>query len=149
MTELKKKKAETEDGTESVEWIHMGQWPCFVGFTTNEAAFKKERSRLGLDEDLPFLQHESAAATTWRVTHKTLNGICYLVTIQPPTRKVSKESYASMVAHEAMHIIQYMQDDYASGERLGYEAEAYLMQYLVMMMLGNAWNSKYTKAEKP
>ena len=138
----------TKAGMESVEWIHMGQWPCFVGFTTSNKAFQKELRRLDIKEDVPFVGTTSAHATTHTFHHEAK--ICYIVTIEPfDKRRVSKVAYAALIAHEVMHIIQNMQEDYARGESLGRESDAYLMQYLVMMMLNYAWKTNREKAIKP
>ena len=138
----------TKAGMASVNWIHMGQWPCFVGFTTSEKAFKKELKRLNVKEDVSFMGTARANATTHTFYYE--DKTCYIVTCAAfDKKKVSRESYAALIAHEVEHVLQYMRDDYARGDSLGVEADAYLMQYLTMMMLADAWKTKRTKAIKP
>lgn len=132
MTQSKKKPEEIEDGTEWVEWIHMGQWPCFVGFTDSEKAFKDELKRLGIC-DLPFLGSDHAHATTTPLVSKH-GKTCYIITMNKYTPSIGRNTYLALLAHEITHVIQYMQDDYAQGKRLGVEAEAYLMQYLMILI---------------
>jgi hypothetical protein len=110
----------------------MGPWPNFVGFTTSSDAFAKEIARLGIPEQ-SFLAREGANATT----HYFVKGRTQvtIVCMQPPHPQISPEAYASLAAHEAVHVVQYMREDLNQNECFGREAEAYLVQHLVQEFL--------------
>ena len=47
---------------------------------------------------------------------------------------------AAMLAHEAMHVVQRMQDDLNKGEQFDPESQAYLIQWVTQCCIG-AWES--------
>ena len=131
----------------SVNYIHMGQWPCFVGFTTSKDDFQKELKRLDVKEEVPFLGSEQANATTW--TFNSKGKVVHIICMEPFSRRVSREVYAALVAHECVHVLQLIQEDYAGKRSLGCEADAYLVQYLVQEILSIAWDTGREKSTKP
>lgn len=124
-----KKKATDEP---CIEYVHLGPWPNFVGFTVSSEAFQNELARLGIPEQ-PFMLRESANATTYHFSKGSTNVI--IVCMTPLHLRISPEQYAALIAHEALHVIQYMREDINQGECLGREAEAYLMQHFVQEFL--------------
>jgi hypothetical protein len=115
-----------------IEYVNLGPWPNFVGFTTSSEAFAAELARLAIPEQ-PFLARDSANATTYHFSKGRTNVI--IVCIVPPRLQISPEQYAALIAHEALHVIQYIREDINQGECLGREAEAYLMQHFVQEFL--------------
>lgn len=130
-----------------VKYFNLGAWPVFVGFTTCEKAFAAEMRRLGID-NVSFFGRSSANATTHILEkHGTL---CFVITAEPfKSHKISCEAYAALIAHEAMHVIQEMQQVLACGKSLGDEAEAYLIQQIVQECLQVAWGSFKVRRTEP
>ncbi len=121
-----------------ITYFNLGPWPGYVGFTTSEDNFAAEMKRLNVD-DAQFLASDNANATTHFLTTKQ-GKFCRIITIQPfDKKKTSREQYAALIAHEAMHVVQDMQKDLAQGKSLGGEAEAYLIQQIVQESLQVAW----------
>jgi hypothetical protein len=130
-----------------MKYLHMGPWPGFVGLCFDERVFAAEIKRLGIEEKCDFLAHDTAAATLHHFTSKS-GQIVYLMTVGS-TRNKSREMVAGLVAHEAMHIIQGMQKDFAGGKTLGDEAEAYLVQMIVQETLQTLWKSNKVRRTEP
>ncbi len=117
---------------ECVHWPHMGPWGFYVGFTTSRKAFKREVKRLCKDYDFPFVG-KGAGGTTHSL-YNPKGELCCIITIDISS-KPSAASLAGMIAHEAMHVVQRLWE--LVGEtRPGQEAEAYLIQYIVVQALG-------------
>lgn len=114
-----------------MHWLNMGPWPVYLGFTTSRKAFKAEMKRLGVKEHRPFVGKNGEAATHVMV----LNGATIIiVTVKKPTKKgLPWECKAGLIAHEATHVVQYIREKVhgSTGETLGDETEAYLVQYIV------------------
>jgi ribosomal protein L30E len=126
-----------------IHYLNTGPWPWYIGFTTDEAAFQREMKRLRVKEAGPGVKAGSDAAT-----HHLVNGSTNMTIIVmcPPSRKASKEQYASLLAHEAVHVVQGMREKL--GE-LGSEAEAYMVQQIVQEGLQTAWNTGRTARKTP
>lgn len=126
-----------------IHYLNTGPWPWYIGFTTDEAAFQREMKRLKVKDAGPGVKSGSNAAT-----HHFVNGSTNMaiIVMHPPTRKASKEQYASLLAHEAVHVVQEMREKL--GE-LGLEAEAYLVQHIVQEGLQVAWNTGRTTRKEP
>lgn len=132
---------------EGIRYFNMGPWPVFVGFTTSEEAFAKEMERLKI-EGVNFLARERAHATVHILERS--GSLTFIIAMAPfNPRRVTREMYAALVAHEAVHIIQEMQNELAKGESLGKEAEAYLVQQIVQESLQDAWASNKCRATEP
>ena len=131
-----------------VKYFNMGMWPVYVGITTCEKCFNKEMKRLKL-KDVPFLARENANATT-HFFDKPGRATAILITIRPFDKKRnSREQYAALIAHEAMHVVQDMQRRLARGQSLGDEAEAYLIQQIVQECLQWIWRSNKVRSTEP
>lgn len=127
-----------------VHYINTGPWPGYIGFTTSADAFAREMRRLKVKEPNNFTKNErSNAATHFFSNHgASLAIIC----MEPFSRRRSKEQYAALLAHEAVHVIQEMRSNL--GE-LGSEAEAYLVQQIVQEGLQRAWATGRTTRKVP
>jgi hypothetical protein len=127
-----------------VYYMNTGPWPYFIGFTTDQDAFKREMRRLKVKEPVSFFASANAAATT----HSFTSGgtAMAIVCIAPPSRKQSKEQYAALIAHEATHVVQDMRENLGD---LGREAEAYLVQQVVQEALQIAWRTNRTIRKAP
>ena len=128
----------------SVKWLHMGQWPCYVGFTRSEADFQREMKRLKI-KDIDFLASDHACATTHRLEGEGTMVIIITLT----SKKATREQEAALVAHEAMHAVQYIKEEYNRNHDFGVESEAYLLQYIVQECLQEAWKTKRSRSSKP
>lgn len=117
----------------AIDYINLGPWPGYVGFTTSPEAFAKEMKRLAVDVDVPFLGHANANGTTHMFEYK--GSLCQIITLQAPHLRISPECYAALIAHECAHVVQHMREEFSRGENLGAEAEAYLIQHLVQECL--------------
>jgi ribosomal protein L30E len=126
-----------------VHYLNTGPWPWYIGFTTDEDAFQREMKRLHVKDAGPGVKAGSNAAT-----HHLVNGSTNMAIIVmcPPSRKASKEQYASLLAHEAVHVVQEMRDKLGD---LGSEAEAYLVQQIVQEGLQVAWGTNRTIRKEP
>jgi ribosomal protein L30E len=126
-----------------IHYLSMGPWPWYVGFTTSEDAFQREMKRLRVKDAGSGTRQGSNAAT-----HHLVNGSTNMaiIVMQPPSRRASKEQYASLLAHEAVHVVQEMR---AKLGDLGCEAEAYLVQQMVQEGLQAAWNTGRVTNRRP
>lgn len=123
--------------------MNTGPWPWYIGFTTEEAAFQREMKRLGIKDAGPGVKPGSNAAT-----HHLINGStnCAIIVMCPHSRQASREQYASLLAHEAVHVVQEMRDKLGD---LGSEAEAYLVQQIVQEGLQIAWKTRREVRKEP
>lgn len=121
---------------ERVHYFNMGPWPYHVGFTTCAEAFAREMRRLKIDNANGHL-NKGANATTHHLV-KDGGASIAIISMEPPRRGVSRECYASMLAHEAVHVVQEMRDQLGD---LGREAEAYIVQRIVLQGLQIAWKT--------
>lgn len=128
---------------ERVHYLNTGPWPYYIGFTTEEGAFQREMKRLRVRDAGPGVRSGSNAATHHLVSDSTAMAI---IVMCPPSRKASKEQYASLLAHEAVHVVQEMRVKLGD---LGNEAEAYLVQQIVQEGLQVAWKTGRTTKKRP
>lgn len=133
--------------TARIAYIHPGPYPVHIGFTTSEDAFRRELKRLKVSGDHRALQHDRANATTHFLTNRT--SLTCIIVMQPPTPRISKEQYASLVAHEALHVIQEMRSELNQGDCFDHESEAYLLQHIVQCCLQIAWRTNRVREIKP
>lgn len=130
-----------------IRYFNLGPWPFYVGFTTSEKAFAKEMQRLGVS-GVDFLGHARANMTTHIFENRST--VTCIITSHPfNARQHSREQYAALIAHEAVHVVQEMSKELARGESLGSEAEAYLVQQIVQESLQDAWASSKVRATEP
>ena len=111
-------------------WPHMGPWPVYFGFTTSEKRFKREMKRLGIKGN-PFILNDHSDATLHSLTNPE-GKACYILAMRKPRKGITKAQIAAMIAHEAVHVIQYMRENLGP---LGTEAEAYIVQYITQSCL--------------
>lgn len=130
-----------------IRYLTMGPWPGFIGLCFDDKAFQAEIKRLGIPCEIKMLGHERAGATLHEFVSP--KGDCIWMLALGPTKGRTKEQVAGLVAHEAMHIIQFMQAEFADGKSLGDEAEAYLMQMIVQEALQILWKSNKVRREVP
>lgn len=125
----------------------MGQWPVFLGFTMSPDDFAEAVKRLEVKEDVPFLGRPGANATTH--TFERRGALTFIITLQKPARRLSKEQVAALIAHEAMHVVQQMTRELAQGLRFDDESEAYLLQHIVQHCLQIAWDTGRVRSTVP
>lgn len=130
-----------------MKYLNMGPWPGFIGLCFDEEVFRAELKRLDVRQEVKFLGHARAHASLHEFVSP--KGSMVWILALDPKKRASKEMVAGLVAHEAMHIIQFMQAEFAMGKSLGSEAEAYLMQMIVQEALQTLWKSKNVRAEVP
>jgi hypothetical protein len=130
-----------------VSYLNPGPYPVYIGFTTSTDAFQRELKRLKVPGDHRAIQHERANATTHFLTSGT--SLTCIIVMQPPTPRISKEQYAALVAHEALHVVQEMERELYSGKRFDDESEAYLLQHIVQHCLQEAWRTGRSRRSKP
>lgn len=120
------------DDAPHIRYFHMGQWPCYVGFTTEPEAFDAEIKRLKVDNPPEFVANEHSHACTHFLTNRDM--LTVIVTIRRQRRRM-KEQIAALIAHEAVHVMQEMENQFFRGGRFDYESQAYIVQYLTQQFL--------------
>lgn len=127
---------------ERVHYFSMGPWPVFVGFTTSEDAYYRETRRLKVAEPTSFIKNTHSCATVHFFVSE--GGTSTMIICAQPFRakRSSREQYAALLAHEAVHVIQDMREQLGD---LGCEAEAYLVQQIVQESLQIAWKAGRTR----
>lgn len=135
----------TLDTSDDILWINT-PFPCFIGFTASTVAWNTLMDKLGAD--LPMVR-DQASASTRALDHK--NGdLCIMVTTWPINkRKNSWEAHAAMIAHECVHVVQFIKERYSSNIPLGDETEAYLVQYMVQEILQFAYKTGRSIRREP
>lgn len=120
------------DDAPHIRYFHMGQWPCYVGFTTDPDAFDAEMKRLRVDDPPQFVANDHSHATTHFLYNRDM--LTVIVTIRRQ-RKRMKEQIAALIAHESLHVMQEMERQFYAGGRFDNETQAYLVQYLTQQFL--------------
>lgn len=126
-----------------VRYFNTGPWPFYIGFTTCPDAFAREMRRLKIKEPVRALNERAAATTHFLFNHDTSMAI---VVMPRATRGKSKEQYAALLAHEAVHVAQEMRERLGD---LGHEGEAYLVQQIVQEGLQLAWATNRVVRKEP
>lgn len=124
----------TDDAPQAphVRYFHMGQWPCYVGFTTSEEAFDAEMKRLNITPPPAWIATPHSAATAHYFTNRDM--LTIIVCIRRERRR-SREQVAALLAHESLHVVQQMEQWFYPSGRFDDESAAYLLQYLVQSFL--------------
>jgi hypothetical protein len=130
-----------------MKYLHMGPWPGYVGLCFDERVFQKEMKRLDVRQKVNFLGSERAHATLHHFV-TSAGASCQILTLGPVKGR-TKEQVAGLIAHEAVHVVQNMQEDIAGGKSLGIEAEAYLVQMIVQEALQLLWKSNKVRSLEP
>lgn len=130
-----------------VKYLNMGPWPGFVALCFSNEVFHAEMRRLKIKNPGDYLSGPYAAATHHHFTSES--GRCVYMIAFGPVAGRSREQMAGLAAHEAVHVMQSMQEDLANGKSLGREAEAYLVQMIVQEALQCLWKSERVRSIKP
>ena len=141
---MTKEREAGEDGPH-IHYLEMGPWPVYVGFTESEEAFDKEMLRLGITNKVPFVGNGGNAAATAHLFENTSGSTCAIITIAG-LRGRPRPAVASLIAHEAVHVVQYIREEINRNEPLGDEAEAYIVQYIVEEILVSLWRPSKVRA---
>ncbi len=128
----------------SVTYFNMGPYPMYLGFTSSPKAFAEEMKRLNIT-DIRFLASDHANATTHFLEQD--GTLCIIITLQKHKDR-TPEQIASLISHEAMHVVQKMWHQYGEKQP-GREAEAYLIQYIVQSCLQIACKTGRTRKTEP
>jgi len=129
----------------TVEYLHPGQWPVSIGFTTSPEAFDAEMKRLDVQNPWPFKAEGAAAAMHG---FKGQDGDRFIICCEKPSRHIPKHVYAALVAHEALHVVQEMERLLFPSGRFDDESAAYLLHYIVEHCLQCIWPSKLERSIK-
>ena len=102
----------------------------YLGFCQSERVFKKELKKLGVKGRVDFVS-EGAGATThyFEKDDETIIIVCI-----DKDLSVSAAQYAALIAHEAVHVWQWMRDDMKEKEPSA-EFEAWAIQSITQKML--------------
>lgn len=137
-----------KESLKGICWLHMGGWPYYVGVCCHQKFFDRKMAALGLDSGPEFVESGAHAMTHYGRSHK--GDRFAIITIPPPHKAdATMESYASMVAHEAVHVVQHLKEEVSPNCDLGRETEAYLVQYIVMEALAFLYDTGMTKVHSP
>lgn len=113
-------------------WIDAGPYPFNIGFTMSSKALRAEFKRLGDPISKDDVLRAGASAVVWKTEPATslkTTAICYL---PKPPEGITDVQIAALLAHEALHIVQYIWE--RIGETVRREAEAYLLQHIFQTM---------------
>jgi hypothetical protein len=110
--------------------MSMGPWPCEFTFSPSFEMTRKLAKEAGASEEYveSLGRNPNAAGTHCGFTDEN-NNLNLIITI-PPIEKYELHMYAGIVAHEATHALQTL-NDYIGEDEPGAEAEAYFMNYIV------------------
>lgn len=131
----------------SVEWANMGQWPVYLGFTMSPNDFTEALKQMDVEQEVPFLGRSGTNATTH--IFECRGDLTFIIALEKPSRRHSKEQVAALIAHEALHVVQHMTRELAQGNRFDDESEAYLLQHIVQHCLQIAWNTGRARSTVP
>lgn len=132
-----------------IKYFHLGQWPVYIGFTTSPKQFAKECERLSV-KDVQFTARTGAGATMHSFENTKNGSLVCIITIGKFDENIhSREQYAAMIAHEALHVVQEMRNVLNRSRPFDDECEAYLTQYITQECLQVAWRSGKTRQDKP
>lgn len=114
-----------------VAYFDPGPWPIHIGFTTSEAAFKKEIKRLKCSPT-QFLISDHASATT-HFLEGDKGSYCAIICLGN-CNEFDLCQVAGLIAHEATHVAQHLWRRIGEHDP-GDEAEAYLVQFITQQCL--------------
>jgi hypothetical protein len=109
----------------------MGPWHIYVGYTSSEAAYYRTMKRMKIDDPNKFTI--ANGGTTHTFTNPKGN-LCSLICIDLSSEDNSQAAIAGIVAHEATHVAQELWK-WIGEKEPGWEAEAYLIQYIVIEIM--------------
>lgn len=109
-------------------------FPGVLGIFLTEESFKKEMTRLKIP-NVKFLKDHANASARWLEYSNARGRDIFIFTMDGrQAKKYSRSSLAALVAHEAVHLADYM-FECAGEDKPGAETKAYLIQYLVCGIL--------------
>lgn len=111
--------------TKRAEWLNMGPFPYYVGFCQTEAAFNAVMRRLKMCKPWPQWVSTDAACHSF-VSNQGKQ--CVVICIEMGDHSLI--STMALIAHEAVHAMQFMEKDLYPGGRFDDETQAYLVQYI-------------------
>lgn len=129
-----------------IDYFNLGPWPIFVGFTMSPEAFAKEMERIGLQDAPTFISNSHSHATTHLFDND--DALTLAIITLSGIKGRSKEQVAGLIAHEAVHVGQYLWERIGEREP-GREAEAYLVQQITQECLQIIWNTGRTRSIEP
>jgi len=115
-----------------IEYVQLGIWPFFIGFTTQEKKFTAGLKRKNIEQVAPFLGPNSAGRTHRFTQNDEVNMI--IICIKPHSKRDRPVRVPSVIAHEAVHALQDIKAYLGLGNK-EYEAEAYTVELIVRQCL--------------
>lgn len=144
MANIKTKK---KDRKRPVNYIDMGQWPVYVGVARSKRDFNREMKRLKIKNPPNFMPREGANGVVHAFTHKG-EKLLLIIGVDFKDERCA-EAHASLVAHEALHCVQYIRREINNGDPFDDETEAYMLQLIVLETLIHGWNTGNDKLSIP
>jgi len=109
-----------------VTYIDHGPYPVYIGLCNNKAAFKKELKKLEIKEE--DARWAGTGGETFCIDRQKAGDRVIIVCCDH--KKIS--TVAEVVAHEATHVMQYIQDKcWPDGGKFDDETQAYIVGWIV------------------
>lgn len=112
-----------------INYCNMAMYPVSLGFTSNEAKFYKELKRIGVTQDVEFLEEDSIS-TAHFLTSKFSHNIIVVIDRDEGFEELATE----FLVHEAVHVWQYIKE-VIEEDKAGNEIDAYNTQYITRFLL--------------
>lgn len=114
-------------------WIvGNGPFPCNIVYCADKKVFDRVWRQLS-DEPTPDRHCGKNGARAWNIPQPKDGYLpTYLICVEPG--KLGLPDVASMVAHEAVHVAQWLWEQIGEDQP-GHEAEAYFVQWIVRSVL--------------
>jgi hypothetical protein len=119
-------------------YLPMGPAPCSVGFCLDDETYLAEMRALKIKDFNPFIS--PGADATVHEFQSTATVPIALLCIDTKQRR-SLTSSAALIAHEAVHILQFIKREMREREA-GAEFEAYTVQWVVQEVLRDYLKAK-------
>lgn len=142
---MPRKKETPAQPVKGLRYLDQAMWPIHVAVTADQVAFDREMRRLGIDT---FPICASNGATT-HVFERKGHSLLMIVGLTPEYREYSWTQVAAMLAHEAVHVVQNVNDVLSPQAALGDETEAYLVQWVTQESLCFFYETGGTRRVKP
>jgi hypothetical protein len=112
-----------------INYCDMAMYPVTLGFTSNETKFHKELNRIGVTQDVEFLDEDSIS-TAHFLTSKFSHNIIVVIGREGEFKELATE----LLVHEAVHVWQYIKE-VIGEDKAGDEIDAYNTQYITRFLL--------------
>lgn len=120
----------------AVQWMGMQIWPAWCGFCPSERAYKTFLREYKINDPEPYSTMDGRViAYDCKATHSL---ILLMFIGDHIDKKKDKLALAALLAHESLHMWQYIQRDMGVKYRDD-ETEAYALQR-IMLFMGEAYN---------